>query len=146
MKAQSFFFGVKKREREGTVLGSDETEEFTVDAKAFSKMKRLRLLEIKNLRLPEGLNYLSNELRFIKWSGCPLVSFPSSFQPNKLRELNLPYSKLQQLFQRKEASTQLSFFRYKVPLPPMFMILSNFPFSVHGEVESYQPFSLGKSC
>ena len=80
-----------------------------LSAKAFSKMKNLRLLKINNVKppqglnrghvqLPQGLNYLSNELRIIDWHGYPLKSLPTSFQPNKLVELRMHYSDIKQLW------------------------------------------------
>ena len=80
-----------------------------MSAETFSKMKKLRLLKIgyeqppqdliKGLvQLPQGLNYLSNELRAIDWHGYPLKSMPTSFQPNKLVELRMHYSNIKQLW------------------------------------------------
>ena len=50
------------------------------------------------IQLPQGLNYLSNELRIIDWHGYPLKSMPTSFQPNKLVELRMPNSEIKQLW------------------------------------------------
>ena len=80
-----------------------------MSAEAFSKMKNLRLLKIGYeqppqdlirgpVQLPQGLNYLSNELRAIDWQGYPLKSMPTSFQPNKLVELRMHYSDIKQLW------------------------------------------------
>ena len=66
-----------------------------LSAEAFSKMKNLRFLKIGYVQplqgynrglvqLPQGLLYLSNELRIIDWHGYPLKSMPTSFQPIKL--------------------------------------------------------------
>ena len=80
-----------------------------MSAEAFSKMKKLRLLKIGYkqppqdlirgpVQLPQGLSYLSNELRAIDWHGYPLKSMPTSFQPNKLVELRMHYSNIKQLW------------------------------------------------
>ena len=80
-----------------------------LSAEAFSKMKKLRLLKIgyeqppqdliKGLvQLPQGLNYLSNELRAIHWHGYPLKSMLANFQPNKLVELRMHCSNIKQLW------------------------------------------------
>ena len=56
---------------------------------------KLRLLKIGNMQLqkhliggnvelPQGLIYLSNELRALEWHGYPLKSLPNNFQPNEL--------------------------------------------------------------
>ncbi|KAK9995184.1 hypothetical protein SO802_024887 [Lithocarpus litseifolius] len=80
-----------------------------LSAEAFSKMKLLRFLKIGYvhapqdriggpIQLPQGLSYLSNELRIIDWRGYPLKSLPTSFQPNKLVELRMRYSDIKQLW------------------------------------------------
>ena len=78
-------------------------------AEAFSKMKNLRFLKIDNekfpqefingtMQLPKSLNYLSNELRIMEWHGYPFKSMPTSFQPNKLVELRLRWSRIKHLW------------------------------------------------
>ena len=80
-----------------------------LSAEAFTKMKILRFLKIGYvhppedliggpIQLPQGLNYLSNELRIIDWHGYPLKSLPTSFQPNKLVELRMHCSDIKQLW------------------------------------------------
>ena len=80
-----------------------------MNAEAFSKMKKLRWLKIGYeqppqdlirgpIQLPQGLSYISNELRAIDWHGYPLNSMPTSFQPNKLVELRMHYSDIKQLW------------------------------------------------
>ena len=90
-----------------------------LSAEAFSKMKNVRLLKIgqkfpedsingtmqlpKNfnrgmVQLPEGLDYLSNELRVIEWHGYHLKCLPINFQPNKLVELRMHCSGIKQLW------------------------------------------------
>ena len=91
-----------------------------LSAKAFSKMKNLRLLKIGNekppedfingavklpkdlnrgkVQFPEGLSYLSNELRVIEWLGYHLTCLPTNFQPNELVELRMLCSGIKQLW------------------------------------------------
>ena len=80
-----------------------------LSAEAFSKMKNLRLLKIGyveppkgfnrgHVQLPQGLSYLSNELRVIDWHGYPLKSMPTNFQPNKLVELRMHCNGIKQLW------------------------------------------------
>ncbi|KAH1120914.1 hypothetical protein J1N35_004074 [Gossypium stocksii] len=61
-------------------------------------MKRLRLLRFFNAPNSRDIKYLSNELRLLEWHGYPFKSFPSSFQPEKLVALLLPYSCIQKLW------------------------------------------------
>ena len=69
-----------------------------VDAEAFSRMTRLRYLDIGNVQLPQGLNYLSNELRSLKWHGFPLEELPTSFQLSKLVNLEMCNSRIKLLW------------------------------------------------
>ena len=61
-------------------------------------MRNLRLLKIGNVHLPEGLNFLSSELRLMNWLGYPLKFMPRNFHPNKLVELIMPHSHIKQLW------------------------------------------------
>ena len=61
-------------------------------------MINLRLLQINHVHLPQGLDYLPNELCFMNWDKYPLKSLPESFQPNKLIELIMRSSSLERLW------------------------------------------------
>ena len=61
-------------------------------------MCNLRLLIIDNVHIPNGLDHLSNELRFLEWRGYSSKCLPSSFQPKELVELKLWFSKLEYLW------------------------------------------------
>ncbi|XVE50270.1 hypothetical protein DITRI_Ditri01bG0148700 [Diplodiscus trichospermus] len=71
---------------------------FTLGAEAFLKMKKLRLLKVLYLPNCCHLNYLSNQLRLFEWHGYPFKSLPSSYQPDNLVALLLPYSRIEQLW------------------------------------------------
>ncbi|KAL5845682.1 hypothetical protein ACOSQ3_009206 [Xanthoceras sorbifolium] len=60
-----------------------------ITSKAFSTLTNLRLLKISNVHISDDLEYLSNELRYLKWHGYPLKSLPSSFQPKHLFKLSM---------------------------------------------------------
>jgi hypothetical protein len=80
------------------MLNKPPHKEEHLNAKAFSRMKNLKLLQIRhNVQLPQGLSYLSNKLRLMEWHEYPLKSMPRSFQPNKLVELIMPRSQIKQL-------------------------------------------------
>ncbi|KAL4598414.1 hypothetical protein ACB092_11G058300 [Castanea dentata] len=66
---------------------------------AFSKMYNLRLLKIHSMHIPNGLNLVSNTLKFLQWIGYSSKSLPSSFQPKELVELNLQSSKIKYLWE-----------------------------------------------
>jgi len=46
--------------------------------KAFKKMTKLKTLIIENGHFSEGLKYLPNSLRVLKWKGCLSESLSSS--------------------------------------------------------------------
>lgn len=71
----------------------------STSAKVFSKMTNLRLLIINSVQLPEGLEYLSNELRMLEWHGYPSKSLPSNSQLDKLIELNMHNSDMEQMWE-----------------------------------------------
>ncbi|XP_039040448.1 TMV resistance protein N-like isoform X1 [Hibiscus syriacus] len=69
-----------------------------LNADAFSKMKKLRLLKVFSIQSCDNLKYLSDELRLLYWQECPLKSLPSCFEPDNLVALLLSYSHIQQLW------------------------------------------------
>lgn len=87
-------------------VGTDAVEAIIADvpkiskleAKSFSTMCNLRLLEINNVYPSGKLEYLSNNLRYLKWHGYPFHSLPMSFQPEKLFKLNLCHSRIKYLW------------------------------------------------
>ncbi|KAJ6371159.1 hypothetical protein OIU77_001627 [Salix suchowensis] len=81
--------------------------------KAFSKMSRLRLLEINNVQLSEGPEDLSNNLRFLEWHFYPSKSLPVGLQVDELVELHMPNSRVEQLwYGHKVRSTNLRAFAF----------------------------------
>ncbi|KAH7568385.1 hypothetical protein JRO89_XS07G0285100 [Xanthoceras sorbifolium] len=48
-----------------------------LNGKSFLNMGNLRLLKISNVQLSDELEYLSNELRLLKWRGYPSHTLPS---------------------------------------------------------------------
>ncbi|XP_075649477.1 TMV resistance protein N-like isoform X2 [Castanea sativa] len=91
---------------EGIVLNTHVQEEY-LNAEAFTRMKRMRLLKIGNVQLPEGLNYLPNELCIMEWHGYPLKFMPASFQPTKLVELKMHCSCIKQLWKGTKSLDKL---------------------------------------
>ncbi|KAL1146128.1 hypothetical protein V6Z11_A11G350400 [Gossypium hirsutum] len=85
---------------EGMIIDNkrESSKMLNLSADTFSKMKNLRLLKVLCLSNCDDLKYLSNELRLLDWIGYPLRYLPSSFQPNNLVALFLPYSHVKQLW------------------------------------------------
>lgn len=81
----------------------------------FERTYRLRLLKLYcslsgnhcNLFLPRGLDSLPDELRLLHWERYPLRSLPRNFNPKKLVELNMPYSKMEKLWKGTKVSLKL---------------------------------------
>ncbi|KAK8329879.1 hypothetical protein V6Z12_A11G355800, partial [Gossypium hirsutum] len=85
---------------EGMIIDNkrEPSKILNLSADTFSKMKNLRLLKVLCVSNCDDLQYLSNELRLLDWKGCPLRYLPSSFQPDNLVALLLPYSHIEQLW------------------------------------------------
>uniref|UniRef100_A0A7N2MJ08 TIR domain-containing protein n=1 Tax=Quercus lobata TaxID=97700 RepID=A0A7N2MJ08_QUELO len=84
------------------MICSPEPLKMKLEPKCFEKMKNLKFLMASNVDICRGLKYLPNELRVLDWSGFPLSSLPSNFDPQKLIALNMPESQvtLDKLFKR----------------------------------------------
>ncbi|XP_035542998.1 disease resistance protein RUN1-like [Juglans regia] len=88
----------------GIVLGfCRETKDQRLNAKALSKMRKLRYLKFHDFQTLKWrgnpLKYLpTNELRFLEWRGYDSKFFPSSFHPKNLTVLRMPGSRIKQLW------------------------------------------------
>ncbi|KAL6269446.1 hypothetical protein ACE6H2_026357 [Prunus campanulata] len=74
---------------DGISLDLPGSKEAQWDSRAFPEMVPLRFLEFRNVRIPQGCNRFSNSLRFLEWSGHPLKSLPTGFQPENISELSM---------------------------------------------------------
>ncbi|XP_037494956.1 LOW QUALITY PROTEIN: disease resistance protein RPS4 [Jatropha curcas] len=63
-------------------------------------MKELRLLILRSVPTSQEVEYLSNELSYLEWYKCPCRTFPSNFQPDKLVQLHMQHSSIEQLWKR----------------------------------------------
>ncbi|WJX86501.1 hypothetical protein P8452_68806 [Trifolium repens] len=83
-----------------------EIKELQLSPQVFAKMSKLKFLDIYtkgspnegSLSLPRGLEFLPNELRYLRWEYYPLESLPSKFSTENLVTLSLPYSRLKKLW------------------------------------------------
>ncbi|XVF78231.1 hypothetical protein PTKIN_Ptkin14bG0113700 [Pterospermum kingtungense] len=91
----------------------EQSKMFTLNGDAFLKMKKLRLLKVFNLTNSSDLKYLSNELRLLEWYVYPFKSLPSSFEPDNLVALHLPYSRIQLLWKGNRPLYKLKFIDLK---------------------------------
>ncbi|XP_024177195.1 uncharacterized protein LOC112182868 [Rosa chinensis] len=86
----------------GIFLCSPQQDNVHLKADPFANMESLRMLKIYNVIFSGCLEFLSNELSFLEWHGYPLKSLPSCFEPDKLVELNLYQSEIEQLWEEIE--------------------------------------------
>ncbi|XP_022734263.1 TMV resistance protein N-like isoform X1 [Durio zibethinus] len=94
---------------EGMVIDikREQNKAITLNADAFLKMKRLRLLRVFCLPNFRDLKYLSNELRLLDWSEYPFRSLPPSFQPDNLVALLLIDSHIERLWKENSSLSKL---------------------------------------
>ncbi|GMN64527.1 hypothetical protein TIFTF001_033599 [Ficus carica] len=89
---------------EGIFLTLPRDEEIEIDEikiDPFVNMKNMRLLKICNVKFPESHDYyFSRDLSLLEWHGYPCKSMMSSFQLERLVELIMPNSRLEQLWQK----------------------------------------------
>ncbi|KAH9726995.1 Disease resistance-like protein DSC1 [Citrus sinensis] len=95
---------------EGIFLDLSKINDIHLNPQAFVNMSNLRLLKFympkhndipimsSKLHLDQGLEYLPEELRYLHWHEYSLKMLPFDFEPENLIELNLPYSKVEQIW------------------------------------------------
>ncbi|XP_040996240.1 TMV resistance protein N-like [Juglans microcarpa x Juglans regia] len=82
--------------------------------KSFAKMKRLRIFKSHGAYFSgRSLDYLSNELRVLDWSNCPLQSLPSNFRGEKLFDFKLYRGRIQEISGQFKSLTRMRFFECK---------------------------------
>ncbi|KAL6123461.1 hypothetical protein ACLB2K_075983 [Fragaria x ananassa] len=106
------------------MLDLSKSKDIYIDAEAFVKMTRLRQLRIgynhsidfnvkdiqsEQLHHPRGeyckqqvkgeVKFLSNDLRYLMWYGCPMKSLPTNFHPKNLVDLDMRYSHIERLWE-----------------------------------------------
>ena len=72
--------------------------EVNFDTKTFIKMERLRLLQLDYAQFTGDYEYLSKELRWLRWHGFPLKFIPNNFYPRKIVAIDLQYSNLREVW------------------------------------------------
>ncbi|XP_035546695.1 disease resistance-like protein DSC1 [Juglans regia] len=82
--------------------------------KSFAKMKRLRFFKSHGAYFSgRSLDYLSNKLRVLDWSNCPLQSLPSNFRGEKLFDFKLYRGRIQEISGQFKNLTRMRFFKCK---------------------------------
>ncbi|KAG6628089.1 hypothetical protein CIPAW_15G176500 [Carya illinoinensis] len=76
----------------------DDHDMIRLSPKSFAKMRRLRFFISCGAHFfGRSLNYLSNELRVLDWSNCPLQSLPSNFRGEKLIDFKLSRGRIKEI-------------------------------------------------
>ncbi|RDY08066.1 putative disease resistance protein, partial [Mucuna pruriens] len=85
----------------------------------FVKMTKLQFMDFHSESdqdgldiLPEGLQYLPTELRYLRWMNYPLKSLPERFSPENLVILDLSYSRLETLWHGQQNLVNLKLVRF----------------------------------
>ncbi|KAH9783789.1 ADP-ribosyl cyclase/cyclic ADP-ribose hydrolase [Citrus sinensis] len=119
---------------EGIFFDLSKINYLHLSPQAFANMSSLTLLKFympecngvpimsSKLHLNQDLEYLPKKLRYLHWHEYPLKTLPFSFEPNYLIELNLPYSKVEQIWIGEKKAFKLKFInlynsRYLTRLP-----------------------------
>ncbi|KAJ8759131.1 hypothetical protein K2173_004138 [Erythroxylum novogranatense] len=100
---------------ESIVLDSSKIREMNLNPQAFVKMPNLRFLSFygkSNLHLSQGLDYLPNTLRYLRWDDYPLQSFPPNFHPENLVVLKLFNSNIKQFWNSTKENSVIPQFIY----------------------------------
>ncbi|KAH1115679.1 hypothetical protein J1N35_009057 [Gossypium stocksii] len=78
-----------------------------METQAFAKMKRLKLLQLDYVRLKGDFKDFPNRLRWLRWHGFCMKSFPVDFDINELVVLDMRNSKLKQVWKDTECLPNL---------------------------------------
>ena len=119
----------------------------TWNPNAFLKMYNLRFLEVKYIfHVPPTL-HLPGDLRILDWDYYPSKSLPSSFQPDKLVQLCLQESQIEQLWIGIKVSVLLNILKQlwiERNVIVLLSILTTLYLNLNKENNMYLPFE--KSC
>ncbi|CAL2259084.1 unnamed protein product [Prunus armeniaca] len=96
-------------EVEGLVLKLPRCNKVSFSAKAFTKMQRLRLLQLYYVQLTGVHQCFPEELRWLCWHGFPLRFIPKDFRIQNLVALDLTYSNLCQVWKDPPLLEKLKF-------------------------------------
>lgn len=99
LKSTNFIYLQGLDNIEGLVLDLSQSTKKQINSQIFERLPRLRLLEIINAHDIKGhFKNSFHELRCFYWNCCTWTKLPSSFRPQKLISLVLPYSNLKMLW------------------------------------------------
>ncbi|TYJ41362.1 hypothetical protein E1A91_A03G016100v1 [Gossypium mustelinum] len=83
------------------------SNDIDMETQAFAKMKRLKLLQLDYVRLKGDFKNFPKRLRWLRWHGFCMQSFPVDFDINELVVLDMRNSKLKQVWKDTECLPNL---------------------------------------
>lgn len=83
----------------------------------------------RNLYLPQGLESLPNELKYLRWAYYPLESLPSKFTAENLVVLNLQCSQVKKLWHEEKVINNAC-----VNLIEWMRYVNLFQFDIYGDI------------
>ncbi|KAK8307405.1 hypothetical protein V6Z12_D03G193400 [Gossypium hirsutum] len=78
-----------------------------METQAFAKMKRLKLLQLDNVKFKGDFKDFPKRLRWLRWHGFCMQSFPVAFDINELVVLDMRNSKLKQVWKDRQCLPNL---------------------------------------
>ncbi|KAM7481959.1 hypothetical protein LguiB_006542 [Lonicera macranthoides] len=90
-----------------TVKSPSTTDKIIIETAAFSRMPRLRLLQLNNVQFTGGYNKFPSGLRWLCWHRFPLRSFPEDLPMKHLVALDMQYSSLKQVWKGPKLLSRL---------------------------------------
>lgn len=107
-----FMFGLQDSEATRCIIMWELQRSSEIVMKGFGNMLKLKCLMVvsqinndyscEHVKIDEVSHYLPNALRFLRWDRYPHRSLPKTFRANKLVALELPYSRIVQLWEGGE--------------------------------------------
>ncbi|KAK1392429.1 hypothetical protein POM88_011485 [Heracleum sosnowskyi] len=93
---------------EGLILDLTQSTEKQINSQMFERLPKLRLLEIRDVHGIKGhFKNSFHELRCIYWRYCTWTQLPSSFRPQKLISIVMPFSNFEILWDDSRHFTTL---------------------------------------
>lgn len=83
-----------------------------VNATAFKKMKRLRLLNVNNLDVEGRYGFMSKELRWIHWHNFSSNSIPDDLHMEEVVAIDMQYNNLKMFYWKVYISFVHNFLRF----------------------------------
>ncbi|KAK2984919.1 hypothetical protein RJ640_001272, partial [Escallonia rubra] len=94
---------------EGLQLVLRKATKVKFSSDALRKMDRLRLLKFHDVNLSQGIEYFPNQLCWLYLRSYPSKSLPPSFEAANLVGLEMPFSRLEQIWAKRKRVNKLEF-------------------------------------